>query len=112
MEKENITKEDVKDGFKAGLIFYNPVSRKMINKYSGRVKMCGSVKPINQNLLRILPKILRKIKTNPSLKSRVPKTISAKSESVSGRVKMSGGVDKSDLNDIQSKLNALKSKYK
>ena len=38
LEKENLTKEDIKDGFKAGLIFYNPVSRKPINKYSGRVK--------------------------------------------------------------------------
>ena len=31
---------------------------------------------------------------------------------MSGRVKMGGNVDKDDLNDIQSKLNALKSKYK
>ena len=59
LEKENLTKEDVKEGFKAGLVFYNPVSRKLINKYSGRVKMGGSLKPINPNLLRILPRIMR-----------------------------------------------------
>ena len=63
------TKEDVKDGFKAGLIFYNPVNRKVIAKYSGRVKLGGSVKPIHPNLLKILPKILKKIKNNhPSMK--------------------------------------------
>ena len=64
LEKEDLTKEDVKDGLKAGLIFYNPVSRKLINKYSGRVKMGGSLKPINPNLLKILPRIMRKIKKN------------------------------------------------
>lgn len=107
LEKENLTKEDVKDGFKAGLIFYNPVSRKVINKYSGRVKMGGSIKPINQNLLRILPKLLRK--RTMTKNQALPKTIASRD---SGRVKMSGKIDKSDLNDISSKLEALKSKYK
>ena len=50
LEEANLTKEDVKDGFKAGLVFYNPVSRKLINKYSGRVRMAGSIKPINPNV--------------------------------------------------------------
>ena len=108
LEKENLTKEDVKAGFKAGLIFYNPVSRKVINKYSGRVKMCGGVdNQINQNLLRILPKLLRKHKERAN--ELVNKTIKSKE---SGRVKMSGSINKSDLNDISSKLEALKSKYK
>jgi len=109
LEKENLTKEDVKDGFKAGLIFYNPVSRKVINKYSGRVKMCGGVKPINPNLLRILPKLLRKRATQMMKNQIVNKTISSKDN---GRVKMSGSIKKEELNDISSKLEALKSKYK
>ena len=115
LEKENLTKEDVKDGFKAGLVFYNPVNKKLINKYSGRVRMAGSLKPINPNLLKILPKLMRKIKKNNikiSSKPKLNSTISSKDTSKeNGRVFMAG-VDKSDLNDIQSKLNALKSKYK
>ena len=112
LEEANLTKEDVKDGFKAGLVFYNPVSRKLINKYSGRVRMAGSIKPINPNLLKILPKLMRKIKKNNIKISSNPKLNSTISNKENGRVFMSGSVDKSDLNDIQSKLNALKSKYK
>ena len=115
LEKEILTKEDVKDGFKAGLVFYNPVSRKLINKYSGRVKMGGSLKPINPNLLKILPRIMRKIKKNKVSNPKLATTIASKDNGrvcMSGRVKMGGNVDKDDLNDIQSKLNALKSKYK
>ena len=70
LEKENLTKEDVKDGFKAGLIFYNPVSRKPINKYSGRVKMGGSIKPINPNLLKIMPKLFKKKTIKKKLKMK------------------------------------------
>ncbi len=116
LEKENLTKEDIKDGFKAGLIFYNPVSRKPINKYSGRVKMAGSVKPINPNLLKIMPKLFRK-KTLKSIKKDIVNNNSdiknSKGESVkNGRVKMSGEISKSQMNEITNKLEALKSKYK
>ena len=102
LEKENLTKDDIKEGFKAGLIFYNPVSKKPINKYSGRVKMGGSIKPINPNLLKIMPKLFKK------------KTIQSKS----GRVRMSGAtssassISDSKMNEISNKLEALKAKYK
>ena len=70
--------------------------------------MGGSIKPINPHLLKILPRIMRKIKKNNIKTSNKDNG----RISMSGRVKMSGSVDKDDLNDIQSKLNALKSKYK
>ena len=108
LEKENLTKEDVKEGFKAGLIFYNPVSRKVINKYSGRVKMGGSIKPINPKLLKILPRLFKKIK----IVKKINKTNNNGRVAMAGRVKMSGDINNENLNDIQSKLNALKSKYK
>ena len=102
LEKENLTKEDVKAGFNAGLIFYNPVNRKPINKYSGRVKMGGSLKPINPNLLKIMPKLFKK-KTIQSNKTK---------NSKGGRVRMSGDISKTQMNEISSKLEALKAKYK
>ena len=116
LEKENLTKEDIKDGFKAGLIFYNPVSRKPINKYSGRVKMGGSVKPINPNLLKIMPKLFKK-KTIKRIRDEIKNNNidvnHTKGESVKGgRVRMSGNISNSQMNDISSKLEALKSKYK
>jgi len=113
LEKENLTKEDVKDGFKAGLIFYNPVSRKPINKYSGRVKMGGSIKPINPNLLKIMQKLFKK-KTLQSIKNNNNTDVNhTKGETVkNGRVRMSGNVSNSQMNDISSKLEALKAKYK
>ena len=125
LEKENLTKEDVKAGFNAGLIFYNPVNRKPINKYSGRVKMGGSIKPINPNLLKIMPKLFKK-KTLHSIKKEIKNNNAidvnhTRGESVSstnkvskssGRVRMSGNISKSQMNEITSKLEALKSKYK
>ena len=118
LQKENLTKEDVKAGFKAGLIFYNPVSRKPINKYSGRVKMGGSIKQINPNLLKIMPKLFKK-KSLQSIKKEIKNNNAVdvnhtKGESVksSGRVRMSGNISKSQMNEITSKLEALKSKNK
>ena len=116
LEKENLTKEDITSGFKAGLIFYNPVSRKPINKYSGRVKMAGSIKPINPNLLKIMPKLFRK-KTLKSIKKDIVNNNTdiknSKGESVkNGRVKMSGNISNSQMNEISNKLEALKAKYK
>ena len=116
LEKENLTKEDVKDGFSAGLIFYNPVSRKPINKYSGRVKMGGSIKPINPNLLKIMPKLFKKKSIQKIKKDILNNNIDvkhSKGESVkSGRVRMSGNISNSQMNEISSKLEALKAKYK
>lgn len=118
LEKENLTKEDVEEGFKAGLIFYNPVNRKPILKYSGRVKMGGSIKPINPNLLRILPKILKttkgkRISTKMINQMKDNRRLNDSDlNDKNRRIRMSGNISKNDLNDISSKLEALKSKYK
>ena len=116
LEKENLTKEDVKDGFKAGLIFYNPVSKKPINKYSGRIKMGGSIKPINPHLLKIMPKLFKKKSIQKIKKDILNNNIDvkhSKGESAkSGRVRMSGSISNSQMNEISSKLEALKAKYK
>lgn len=136
LEKENLTKEEIKEGFNAGLIFYNPVNRQLIKKYAGRVGLGGSVKPLNPKLLRILPKILksatrktrqtkrpnfsvdisgpnnRKLENKDLLEEEGGRVFMSGRVGMGGRVKMSGGTDKSDLNSISSKLEALKSKYK
>ncbi len=106
LQKENLTAQDVKAGFKAGLIFYNPVSRKPINKYSGRCKMAGSIKPINPNLLKIMPKLFKK-KAITSIKKDIQNA-----GSKGGRVKMSGSISNAQMNEISNKLEALKAKYK
>ena len=110
LQKENLTPQDVKEGFKAGLIFYNPVSRKPINKYSGRCKMGGSIKPINPNLLKIMPKLFKK----KAMKKEIQNAGSKSNGRVkmAGRAKMSGEISKSQMNEITNKLEALKSKYK
>ena len=109
LEKENVTPEDIKDGVNAGLIFYNPVNRQMIKKYAGRVKLGGSVKPMNPRLLKILPKILnsrRKLTTKGIDKHNRFDELSSHKDG--GRARMSGNIS----DDVTSKLEALKSKYK
>ena len=64
--------------------------------------MGGSIKPINPNLLKIMPKLFKK-KTIQSNKTK---------NSKGGRVRMSGDISKTQMNEISSKLEALKAKYK
>ena len=120
LEKENLTKQDIKDGFGAGLIFYNPVSKKPINKYSGRVKMCGSIngakgtsaqaQPINPNLLKIMPKLFKK-KTIQSKSGRV-RMSGAASNNTARSASSASAISDSKMNEISNKLEALKAKYK
>ena len=126
LEKEDVTKEDIKEGVNAGLIFYNPVNRQMIKKYAGRVKLGGSLKPINPKILKILPKLLNKRRLinkirpatigidKPNRFNDVPDNLKGGRARMSGRAKMSGRVRMSGNigDDITSKLEALKSKYK
>lgn len=116
LEKENVTPEDIKDGVNAGLIFYNPVNRQMIKKYAGRVKLGGSLKPMNPKLLKILPKILNSRKRllttkgidRPNRFNELPQHKEGGRTSLGGRARMSGNIG----DDVTSKLEALKSKYK
>lgn len=115
LEKENVTTEDIKDGVNAGLIFYNPVNRQMIKKYAGRVKLGGSIKPMNPRLLKILPKILnsrKKLTTmgidRPNRFNELPPHKEGGRASLGGRARMSGNIG----DDVTNKLEALKSKYK
>ena len=101
LEKEDVTKEDIETGVNAGLIFYNPVSRQPIKKYAGRVKLGGSLKPMNPKILKLLPKLLNKKKLTHN-------TIKGGRAKMAGRARMAGNIG----DDITSKLEALKSKYK
>lgn len=41
--KDGLTSEDVNKAVSAGFIFYNPINKKVIPKYAGRINLCGRI---------------------------------------------------------------------
>ena len=99
VNKDNLTSEDVNKAVSAGFIFYNPINKKVIPKYSeriklgGRINLAGELNPKVWNLLK-KPRNGNKIMSKPrihNVPSQIISKIPESKEIKTGEQIMNGG---------------------